>query len=485
MNITTNSTNINKNKATFTEIEKAAFNIAMEIGRQLIKAALEEADMQIMAERDVARYRNKGQRKTCIKTACGSVEYSRRVYEDKASSDNRFVYLLDEAIGMSGIGLVSESVCKLIANSICENTYRATSKQITALTGLSISPQGVWNIVQNIGQFQEELAERHSELASEHQGTGTIETPILYEENDGIWIKLQGKDRDSNGPAKEMKMGIAYDGVLYQESKTGEKRRILDNKIGFAGFMPIKDFRKKKEGLIASVFSVDEIQLRVINGDGASWIHKKTNDAAISVLDEFHRNKKIRECVRNKEHAELIAEELFKGDYDYLLEYIEAVMNSVEDEDEIKGLKELYTYYKENRDALPGYYDRGIKIPETRDPGTIHHARLGSMESNVFTLIGNRMKGRRRNWSISGANHLASILCAYHTTGLENLFATLPAGPIKAPEWIDEGKPLSAHQVGEFTGKGYEYPSSADTTGGPGFLKQICRISGIADLNCL
>ena len=78
---------------------------------------------------------------------------------------------------------------------------------------------------------------------------------------------------------------------------------------------------------------------------------------------------------------------------------------------------------------MAGYYDRGIEIPAKREPGVLHHARLGSMESNIFTLIGNRMKGRRMNWSIEGANNLASVWCAYHTTGMESLLAAMPKEP--------------------------------------------------------
>ena len=483
MNISGNQENSKHITATFNEIEQAAFNIGMEIARQLIKTVLELADQTLMAERDVKRYRNKGLRKTCIKTICGSVEFERRVYEDTLSPDRHCVYLLDDKLGIGGVGLISESVCKLIATSICESTYRSTARQITDLTGLDLSPQAVWNVVQKLGGSQEELAERQSELAKEKQGKGSIETPILYEENDGIWIKLQGKDREENGPSKEMKMGIAYDGAIYQENAEGKRRRVLDNKLAYAGFMPIKEFRQKKEGLIASIFDVKSIELRVINGDGAGWIHGKREEKSISVLDEFHRNKKIRECVKNKDHADRIYDVLMEGEYDYLLEYIEAVINSVEEEEEIAGLKELYRYYKENREALPGYYDRGVNIPETREPGKVHHARLGSMESNVFSLIGNRMKGRRRNWSIKGANNLASILCAYHTIGFEKLFTALPAEPIPVPEWVDTGAPMTPRQIKEYVGSGYRYPMTSSVSEGPKWIKSALRLNGFSDLS--
>ena len=214
-------------------------------------------------------------------------------------------------------------------------------------------------------------------------------------------------------------MGIAYDGVTWEEGKNGQKRRTLDNKVAYASLEGAQDFRRKKEGLLASRFDVDAIDLRILNGDGANWIQKQKGTNAISVLDAFHRNKKITECVKNKEFAEILRKLLYNKEIDTLLDCIEAQINSTTDKDEIAGLKELQRYYTENKDALLGYYDRGITIPETRAPGVVHHARLGSMESNVYTLIGNRMKDGRACWSIQGANRLALLLCLRHTTGFD------------------------------------------------------------------
>ena len=476
MNISVNEASIKANQVTFSEIEKDIYSFVMGVAREMLKAVLKKADNQLAAERDSKRFRDKGYRRTTIKTLFGEVEYERRVYRDTDSTEPCYVYLLDEALGISKVGLVSSEVCKLIATSICESSYRATANQITELTGLSISQQAVWNIVQSLGEHQGELVTRYSECSKENQGQGKVETPILYEENDGIWIKLQGEAREKNGPSKEMKVGIAYDGVKYQVSKRGKIRRNLHNKIAYAGFMSINEFRAKKEGLIANRFDVDSVELRVINGDGAKWIQKKKKDKhTICVLDEFHRNKKIKECIKNKKHAKIVENVLFAGDTDALLSFLEACIESGLEESEEAGFRELYTYYYNNRKALKGYYERGIEIPKTSAPGVIHHARLGSMESNVFTLIGNRMKGRRACWSINGANNMAMLLCAYHTSGFESLFASIPEIPVIEMEWIDEGKPLAASKVKEFVGKGYSFPGNVSTQGSPTFMRNLSR----------
>ena len=450
---------------------------------------LETRDLQIMAERDASRYRCKGTRKTCAKTLMGEVDYSRRVYQDEAEVDEesgrkKSVYLLDEEVKIKKIGNVSENVCNLVANAICECSYRATARQISEQTGQSISAQGAWNIVQELGEKQAAKAERNAELNAAHAGKGTIETKLLYEENDGIWISLQGKSREEYGPAREMKVGIAYDGVKWITYQDGKKRRILNNKVAAAGFMSASEFRKQKEGLIASVFSVDEIELRVVNGDGGTWTRQKQTEDCIFVLDEFHRNKKLKECVRDQEFAKVLKTLLYENKIDELLECLEAQINSISDEKEIADLKVLQKYYTENKDALKGYYDRGIDIPETREPGVIHHARLGSMESNVFTLIGNRMKGRRACWSVNGGNHIVSLLCAYHTTGLEKLFLPLPEAPTVAQEeaWVDDGEPISASKMPHKEGSGYEN-HNISTTNYSDVLRTISMFSSMSSLS--
>jgi len=479
MNITLNIEISNKKIKNFGDLEREIFDIALDMGRQLMQQTLEMLDDELLAERDVARYRNKGFQQTCIKTKLGAVEYKRRVYVDNAVPESaRCVHLLDEALDMNKVGLVSAEMCQIAATAVCETSYRGAAELISETTGLNISAQGVWDIVQRLGESQVSLVQRHAELAQLHKGTGALVTKLLYEEDDGIWLKLQGKSRKEHGPSKEMKVGIAYDGVQWAETKSG-KRRALDNKVAYASFENARTFRKNKEGLVASRFDVDEIELRVCNGDGANWIRRKNSDRYIDVLDKFHRNKKITECVRDPEFAALLRGLLYSKDIDLLLECLEAQINSLSEASEIEKLKELQTYYRENRDSLLSYYDRDIMIPETRKPGIIHHASLGSMESNVFTLIGNRMKGRRACWSEKGANNLAVLLCQRHTVGFESLFATLPSLPQKEPEFVDTLPLYGASKIPKIEGKGYEWQDRLTISGATGwlssFLKEISK----------
>ena len=73
-----------------------------------------------------------------------------------------------------------------------------------------------------------------------------------------------------------------------------------------------------------------------------------------------------------------------------------------------------------------------------------------------FTLIGNRMKGRRACWSEKGVNNLVMLLCQRHTVGFENLFAELPAAPNCSSKSADPPV-YSSSRISKREGKDYEW----------------------------
>ena len=276
-------------------------------------------------------------------------------------------------------------------------------------------------------------------------------------------------------------MGIAYDGATWERCEDGKLQRMLDCKVAHANFEPAKKFWESKEGVIASRYDVKEIALRIINGDGANWIQKQGKAHCICVLDKFHRNTKLTKCIKDKRFLETARNLLFANRVDDLLTCIAAQIDSTEDEAERDGLRELLSYYTENKDAMTGPNEREIQILETRMPGVIHHARLGNMESNIFTIIGNRMKDRRCCWSIRGANHLASLLCLKHTTGLGGLFSGPEPLPQPEPVWVDIGAAISASRTPMTTGSGTEYYNRASLPN-LSWLKEIAGFRSFAEL---
>ena len=435
-----------ENKIDIREIEREIYARALAAGRAAMTAYMEALDDTVAEARERKQYRDKGKRRTVLKTMLGEVEYSRRVYSVEGEAGRtKYVYLLDEALGMDTPGQMSPMLSELVATAACESTYRETARQIRDLTGQTMSHQTAWAITQEAGGRALALEKGLAEAASHNKGTGELESKILYEEADGIWLKLQGKDRKAYGSSKEMKAAIAYSGI-----KENGKRRRLADKVACASFDGVKDFIRRKEGVIASVYCVDEIELRVLNGDGANWI-TANNEAAVYQLDPFHRNKAIRESVSDPELRKLMMELLYAKDIDFLLAVIEASINSTMEPKEQEKRQKLFNYFSNNKDGLVPHYRRGKKLPPVNEG--LKPARGGSMESNIFTLIGNRMKGRRACWSIRGADNLAALLSLKHTGRLPSILSSL--GPIVPADIEPVPVGLMPHEVPERVGKGY------------------------------
>lgn len=436
-----------ENNHVIREIERKIYSVTLVVGRTAMAEHLEALDDALAETRDRKRYRNKGKRPTVLKTIMGEVEFSRRVYETIDEVGRKiYVYLLDEALGIDTPGQISPMLSETVAIAACESTYRETARQVSELTGQTISHQTAWSITQETGGRVRVREETLAAQVRQNKGIGKLESKILYEEADGIWLKLQGKDRKTYGPSKEMKAAIAYSGV-----KQNGNRRSLADKVACAGFDGVKEFIGRKEGVIASVYRVDEIELRVLNGDGANWIAANKDEAAVYQLDAFHRNRAIREYVNDPELQDLMIDLLYAKDVDKLLAVIDASINSTMDPEEQEKRQKLLDYFSNNKDGLVPYYRRGEKMPPVNDG--LNHARCGAMESNIFTLIGNRMKGRRACWSVRGADNLAALLCLRHTGRLSAVLSDF--GPIVPADAEQVVVGLSSHQVPERVGRGY------------------------------
>ena len=440
-----------ENAVDFKMIEQNIFRQVCEWGCELLKQALERIDDKLMLERDRTVYRHKGSRQTAIKTVMGTIEFKRGVYERKNEDGNKsFVYLLDEALGRSGSGFFSSLLSEQIVRSVCESSYRSGARAVSEQTGQTVSHTAAWQVVQSIGERVNAEEQRIAKAAAENKGAGELETPILFEEQDGIWLNLQGKSRKQYGKNKEMKLAIAYDGA----KKTGKKRFELTNKVACANFESNDKFQKRKEGIIANNYNVDEIEMRFLNGDGANWIKAAAADESVHLqLDVFHRNKAVITYVSNPDMRKEIFRLLYTKQTDLILDYVEALSNSVESDEERQNLLTLLTYFTNNKDGLVPCHRRGLDIPEPSEGKEYRH--MGAMESNVFSLVGNRMKGRRACWSIGGGNNLARLLCLKATKKLSDALQSLTA--VALPErYSDEiVTALTSTKVAKPLGKGY------------------------------
>lgn len=470
---------IKENDVTFKELEKNIYAWVCQIGRKFTKEFLERYDRMLMEERDKKKYRNKGVRQTTVKTVYGEVTYQRNVYEvTEEDGTRRFVYLLDETLELNHVGLISTNMAELLVKGITELSYRECASQVSKMTGQTISAMGVWNVIQALG---EKVCEEEAELTEEHKKghiKGKKEVPVLFEEADGVYIKLQGRDRKKEKQDKaEIKIGIAYDGWR----RIGPERYALENKVVVAGFSKAKEFQEYREAVIAQEFALDEVSQRILNADGASWIKKVKDKSTCFQLDPFHRNKAVKEKIHEEAARDAILELLREEEIEEVFRYLEIYRNSLSDEEEIEDAEELLRYYENNREGLLPYQSQGLELPEP--PEGLEYRNMGTMENHVWSVIAKRMKHGHRSWSRQGGNHLAKILAKKCSGKLYEVTERLRR-PVFEEEKVEElyGEILMSAKAPKKDGKGYQYPAIGHVVGLDGKIqgerKRLLHMAG-------
>ena len=398
---------VKEKKISFKTLEKKIFEEACKLAREHTKIILENYDDILSKERDTSKYRNKGKRKTSIRTVYGDVEYERRVYQTRLRDGTKaHVYLLDEQMGMEKIGLISTNLAEKIANSVTELPYRASAEMLSSSTGQTISAGGVWNISQKIGQ----------RITSE-------------------------EDLD----VKKMKAGIPVGkreiGVLFEE---------MDGS---------SEFHNKREAVIQKKYNPDEIGRRILNGDGGSWIKEPYDDEAVFQLDRYHIYQEILRKISSKavqkDIRRLFDSEKIEEMFDYIREYIRVSKSEDESDKTSKKAEELYAYLYNNREGLLPYYKRGIKLPKPAEG--IVYKNMGIQETQNCTLITLRMKHRRMRWSESGADNLAKLLCRKENKDLIETVERYSGELIFDESQSEIKEPLSASKSPLRDGKGLPY----------------------------
>ena len=137
----------------FKQLEKEIYRLVCDAGVVLTQKILEMKDQKIFETVDKTQYTSKGFRTTRIRTQYGNVSYARRVYRTRPDDGKAaYVYLLDAALGMEKIGLISENLAEIIADAATGAPYREAAAVVCDATGNNISAQGAWNLMQSIGE---------------------------------------------------------------------------------------------------------------------------------------------------------------------------------------------------------------------------------------------------------------------------------------------------------------------------------------------
>lgn len=434
---------LTKETVSFKELEEIAFKIACEIANEILKNMLEEYDKQIMDSRDTARYRHKGKETTTIKTKTGLVEYRRTKYiEKQTDGTNKCIYLVDEMLHMKEVGQVSSGIIDLIVKNITEVSYRVCAEMINNMTGLSISGVAVWNIVQKLGEeIKQYEKEKVKAFQEDRLKAGEKETPIIYQEADGIMIYTQGKDRQKQiekykeeHPNEEVskkvrnieiKLGMTYEGW----KEIGKNRYKLVGKEYVAGYMTGEEMANITNANLHSKYDMSKVELRVLNSDGGSWIKRLLVAKAIYQADSYHLKEKITTHVRDIEDTEYLKTLFYKKEYSKMIEYVETLKYKYDGEiEEVEKLNELQRYLNKRKDTMKRYKDYdGVKQKlKTYSKKTgLKYRNIGCQESNNYCKLTRRMKKKRMSWSKNGSENIAKVITFYASESCKDIIRDL------------------------------------------------------------
>ena len=451
------NTIVDEKLISFKELEQKVFKYVCELGCEITQIILEAYDNELAASRDKKQYRDKGCRKTSIKTVYGEVEYCRRVYRTTLEDGERaHVYLLDQAMQMDKIGLISTNLAEKIAMTVTECPYRVASDAISNTCGQSISAGGVWNMMQRLGERISEEEEHAVKQMNADQSEGQREIPVLFEEMDGVWLNMQD-EHHKKMKKQEMKVFTMYEG--WDAEKEKQNRSTLIAKTMLAGMEKSSEFHEKREACIRKKYNADEIGQRILNGDGGGWIKEPYDPEVIFQLDRYHIYQEVLRKISDKEAQEEIRRLLEAEKPDEMLEYIETYAISVESSDEkdnkSKKARELYKYLNNNKEGLLPYDKQGKKIPEA--PEGVIYKGMGVQENQNCTVITLRMKNRRMRWSVKGANNLSKALYRKENRELIETIDRYTDGLIFTMQMREIVETLSAAKAPKKDGKGNSY----------------------------
>lgn len=486
---------IASNEIKFNELEKKVFKFVCFFGCLIIKLLLEAYDKKLMNNRDKKKYRHKGLRGTTVNTVMGEVKYKRVMYEISEDGVTKTVYLLDEVLNISAEGKVSSNLVEKVIETVpVTDSYRKSEKVIEETTNTTLSHEKIRNIVVKIGEKITNKEKEERKLFDKKQLiAGLKEVTALFEEVDGLWINLQGKDRKEKleknkkkaekenkefNPKMKIKKELKLH-VMYEGWKKDDSRNSLVNKQYIAGIMKPKEIAKLRDARVFTQYDESKIKLRVTNGDGAKWTKGITVKGGIYQKDQFHI---MQEIVRDvpKEYRNIFTELINKKQFDKIQPAIDGLKYELGGEYKVvKKLNKLQSYLSGD---LERYQDI-VEVPEA--PEGIEYRNMGTQESQIFSKLKKRFCSGRKAFSIYGANALAKICVLSEKFKIDELEEPIPIDT-SVEDWIKEieNNVKSNRQHRANRKETEENRNIKNVIAEAKFMKEIMKLKEFSEMRC-
>jgi len=449
------------------EVEKICYEAGLAVAREIFRHTLEACEEEIRINRNKnatgRHYKNIVGRNLTYKTIMGEVDVVRRYYKytDEKTGEDKHIYLLDEKLKGALIGKMTMNVALYSAQLITEQSYREVAERVSEVTSLAISPQAVWNLIQGLAE-RLNMECSHEKKPTEEEARKVVE--VIFEEADGVYIKMRGSDRPEDGHAREMKIATFYEGFrMLHRNKNKEEYECVGKRY-ITSFGNPQDFFEKKEDYLAQFYKTEKIGTRLINHDGAAWIgnvYSYPRGKVYKQLDPYHRNKVLRKSGLSKDQIHEIMGYFRHHEIQEVFKALQRIYHEVEEEKKKSRIAKIYEYYYNSRKILIPIMERGISnLPKLKRG--LEYRSLGTMESSVGNVVGRRLKKRKAAWSIRGAENITRLIGLKLCGDMKSCIANITGEYIKIEEPDDDfSEILSASAIRVISGKGYKYPVTA------------------------
>ena len=438
---------ITSDEIKFNDLEKKVFKFVCFLGCLIIKMMLESYDRKLMDARDKKKYRHKGLRETSVNTVMGEIKYKRVMYEVQEEGIKKTIYLLDEKLKISVEGKVSSNLVEKVVETVpITDSYRKAEEVIDTTTNTSLSHEKIRGMIVKIGDKIANKEKEERKLFDKNQLiAGLKEITALFEEADGLWINLQGKDRKERleenkkkaekenkefNPKMKIKTELKLH-VMYEGWKKDDPRHALVNKQYIAGIMKPKEMAKLRDARVFRQYDESKIKLRVVNGDGAKWTKGITVKGGIYQKDQFHI---MQEIIRDvpKEYRNIFVELINKKEFEKIKPAIDGLKYELGGE--YKGIKKLNRLESYLSNDLERYQDL-VEVPKA--PEGIEYRNMGTQESQIFSKLKKRFCSGRKAFGIHGANALSKVCVLSEKFKVEDIETPIPIDT-SVEDWIKE-----------------------------------------------
>jgi len=380
-----------------------------------------------------ARLESKGFVARQITTLLGPVQWRRRVGRcPQGCAQGHQVAPLDEALGVGPYQRSGTEVQRMGCALALFVPFETAALLLGMLTGVAVSPEGVWHWVQATGQRAMDALQRELEQleqgvlpAEEALDAATAALPLLIGA-DGVRVPFRGQAQTPRGPTvwREVKVAILAR-LGRRKTRTGQEEPRLEHRrvVAVLGDIHALSPRLWLEAVRQGLRSAPTVAWLSDGGHGLWGLFTlRFAPYALGILDFYHaaqnlwkgaaawrdgRTKRARQWFAGARH------QLRHGGLEDVLADLTAALAT-------QGLPEaaritltnLYVYLDKHREHLDYERFHALGLP------------LGSglVESTCKWLIQQRFKGVGMRWSEDGFNHLLHLRLAWVNGRFDTLF---------------------------------------------------------------